>query len=576
MSKRPNVIFVLTDDQGYGDLACTGNPNIKTPNIDAFYGDCARFSDFHVAPLCAPTRGALMTGRRPLRNGVWATCWGRSILKHGEYTIAECLSDNGYNTGMFGKWHLGDNYPSRPEDKGFERVVAHKGGGVGQTPDFWGNNYFDDTYFANGKPTEYEGYCTDVWFDQAKKFILDNKDSDKPFFAYIATNAPHGPYLVDEKYSTQYKNNPDIVNPEFYGMITNIDENFGRLRDFLQENNLEDDTILMFMTDNGTSAGFNRDENYFVKCGFNAGMRGAKGSYYEGGHRVPFFMRWKNGNITGGYDIESLSMATDFFPTIAELCGADNKRAGELDGVSLVPQIKGEKQGTRTEFLQYRQDTVIPEKWTNAVLRDEWRLISGTELYNVKDDPEQRNDIADKHPEIVKSMRKAHEIWWDEIYEDVQKYSSIVLGNDAENPAVLNAMDVLGDVAWHHVMVASNADTAGKWYVKFDQKGKYRISLMRWPEEINKRINEAMAQEEIEKLAPYLKLRMTALDESIKYQKVTLNLFGKDYEKEIEENDTEITFIVDVDSLEETVLTGQFVYDNDKHTGVYYATVERL
>ncbi|MFI3206738.1 MAG: arylsulfatase, partial [Clostridia bacterium] len=440
--KKPNVIFVLTDDQGYADLGCTGNPYIKTPNIDNFYDESIHFSDFHVAPLCAPSRGALMTGRRPLRNGVWATCWGRSILKEGEYTLPECFKDNGYATGMFGKWHLGDNYPSRPEDKGFERVVAHKGGGVGQTPDFWGNDYFDDTYFADGKATEYEGYCTDVWFEQAKDFIKENKD--KPFFAYIATNAPHSPYLVDPKYSDQYKNNPEIVYPEFYGMITNIDENFGKLREFLQENDLEDNTILMFMTDNGSSGSCNTDKDQYAKVGYNAGLRGKKGSYYDGGHKVPFFVYWKDGELTGGKDFDSLAVAIDLFPTLSELCGIENKNAEMLDGMSLVPCINGEKITDRTEFLQYRQDTIIPEKWTNAVMYDKWRLVCGKELYNTETDPEQREDLADKYPELLQKMRNSHEIWWEEIEEEVKKYAPIVLGNDAENPAVLNAMDVLG------------------------------------------------------------------------------------------------------------------------------------
>ena len=210
--KRPNVVFVLTDDQGYGDLGCTGNPDIQTPQIDEFYKEAVRLTDYHVAPLCAPTRGAIFTGRRPLRNGVWATCWGRSILHEGETTLAEVFRDNGYATGLFGKWHLGDNYPYRPQDRGFTEVVAHKGGGVGQTPDFWGNNYFDDSYYQNGKLTRYEGYCTDVWFDAAERFIESHLD--EPFFACITTNAPHEPYLVEEKYAAPYRENENIVHPE--------------------------------------------------------------------------------------------------------------------------------------------------------------------------------------------------------------------------------------------------------------------------------------------------------------------------------------------------------------------------
>ena len=274
--KRPNVVFVLTDDQGYGDLGCTGNPDIQTPQIDEFYKEAVRLTDYHVAPLCAPTRGAIFTGRRPLRNGVWATCWGRSILHEGETTLAEVFRDNGYATGLFGKWHLGDNYPYRPQDRGFTEVVAHKGGGVGQTPDFWGNNYFDDSYYQNGKLTRYEGYCTDVWFDAAERFIESHLD--EPFFACITTNAPHEPYLVEEKYAAPYRENENIVHPEFYGMISNIDLNFGRLRKKLSDWGIEDNTVLIFMTDNGTSGGCEIDGNEHVLRGYNAGMRGMKTS----------------------------------------------------------------------------------------------------------------------------------------------------------------------------------------------------------------------------------------------------------------------------------------------------------
>ena len=233
-------------------------------------------TDYHIAPLCAPTRGAIFTGRRPLRNRVWATCWGRFILHEGETTLAEVFRDNSYATGLFGKWHLGDNYPYRPQDRGFTEVVAHKGGGVGQTPDFWGNNYFDASYYQNGKLTRYEGYCTDVWFNTAERFIESHLG--EPFFDCITTNAPHEPYLVEEKYAAPYRENENIVHPEFYGMISNIDSNFGRLRKKLSDWGIEDNTVLIFMTDNGTSGGCEIDGDEHVLRDYNAGMRGMKTS----------------------------------------------------------------------------------------------------------------------------------------------------------------------------------------------------------------------------------------------------------------------------------------------------------
>ena len=214
---RPNVILVMTDDQGYGDLSCHGNPDFRTPNLDKLYGESVRFTDFHVDPTCAPTRAALITGRYSLSTGVWHTIAGRSFLHPEEVTIAQVLKKAGYATGMFGKWHLGDNYPCRPHDRGFDDAVYHGGGGIGQTPDLWGNDYFDDRYFHNGQPKQYQGYCTDVFFEEAMRFI--EKQRDDPFFCYLLPNAPHGPYYVDKKYSNPFVEkvfSPNRAN--FYGM----------------------------------------------------------------------------------------------------------------------------------------------------------------------------------------------------------------------------------------------------------------------------------------------------------------------------------------------------------------------
>ncbi|MHC5056243.1 MAG: sulfatase-like hydrolase/transferase, partial [Planctomycetota bacterium] len=250
---KPNVILVMTDDQGYGDLSCHGHPTLKTPHLDGLHAESTRFTDFHVSPTCSPTRAALMTGRYNNRAGVWHTIMGRSILLRDEVTAADVFAANGYRTGFFGKWHLGDNYPFRPEDRGFQTVWRHGGGGVGQTPDYWGNDYLGDTYWIDGKPTKFEGYCTDVWFDGLLKFVEANRE--RPFFAYVPTNAPHGPFISP----------PEYPNQGFYGMIRNIDDNMGRLMKRLDELGLAQDTILIFMTDNGTAAG-----------NFPAGMRGRK------------------------------------------------------------------------------------------------------------------------------------------------------------------------------------------------------------------------------------------------------------------------------------------------------------
>ena len=293
-TRRPNFVFVLTDDQGYGDLGCHGNDVIRTPNLDRFHGDAVRFTDFHVGTTCAPTRSGLLTGHFCNSAGVWHTIGGRSLLREDEWTLADALREAGYRTGQFGKWHLGDSQPFRPHERGFERAVYHNGGGIGNIGDAWGNDYFDDTYYVNGVPRKFEGYCTDVFFREGLRFIEEHRE--QPFYCHISTNAPHGPLNVEPHYAAAYADaTPHEDRARFYGMITNIDDNFGLLMSRLDELGLADNTIVVFMTDNGTATGVELDAQGFPQEGpgsFNAGMRGKKGSPYDGGHRVPFLLRY--------------------------------------------------------------------------------------------------------------------------------------------------------------------------------------------------------------------------------------------------------------------------------------------
>ncbi|MCB1224729.1 MAG: sulfatase-like hydrolase/transferase, partial [Verrucomicrobiales bacterium] len=251
----PNVILLVTDDQGYGDLSCHGNPVLKTPHLDALHDESIRLTNYHVSPTCAPARSALMTGRFSDRTGCWHTINGRSILRGNEITMGQIFQAAGYGTAMVGKWHLGDNYPSRPEDKGFLEVYRHGGGGVGQTPDYWDNAYFDGSYHHNGKIEPAQGYCTDVFFSQTKKFIEQQAQKKQPFFIYLCTNAPHGPNHAPEKFAAPYAEKFPTGLAHFYGMIANIDDNMARLDRFLIDNDLRDNTIVIFMTDNGTATG---------------------------------------------------------------------------------------------------------------------------------------------------------------------------------------------------------------------------------------------------------------------------------------------------------------------------------
>ena len=573
-ASAPNVILVMTDDQGYGDLACTGNPWIKTPNIDHFYQDAVRYTDFHVQPLCTPTRGALMTGHRPIRNGAWATCWGRSILRSRETTMADVFKQSGYATGLFGKWHLGDNYPYRPFDRGFDHCVAHKGGGVGHFPDFWGNNYFDDTYFQNGKQQDYIGYCTDIWFDEAMKFI-DQQDPEQPFFIYIATNAPHTPYLVADKYAAQYRNNPEIPAPEFYGMITNIDENFGRLLAFLDERNLTDNTILVFMTDNGSSGGVRCDKNSFPIKGFNAGMRGMKGSYYEGGHRVPFFIRWPNGQLTGGKDIDEMVLDVDLLPTLIDLCGLEDPHVA-FDGMSFAKTAVGDTMPDRTHFLNYQQGLMTPKQWHCCVMKKEWRLVGHDELYQIKNDPGQRNNVINDYPEIAEQLRKANDVWWEESKTHLQEACPISLGAAEENPTTLNAMDLMGDVIRMQSEIAEAKKSTGHWFVNVEEKGQYEVRLRRWPEELGLGINQVISDEQANDLIFWNWKNAKRLVKELHPNQAQLKIGESTYQQAIDANESSATFLITIEQTGTCDLEAWFLKDSAVITSAYYIDVERV
>jgi arylsulfatase A-like enzyme len=473
--KRPNVILILTDDQGYGDLACHGNPIVKTPNLDKLHKQSCRFTNFHVDPTCSPTRSALMTGRYSSRTGVWHTVMGRSLLRRDEVTMAQILAALGYRAGLFGKWHLGDNYPYRPQDRGFHEVLTFGGGGIGNTPDAWGNNYFDDTLRHNGQWKKYTGYCTDVFFRAAQQFIEKNKDG--PFFCYIPTNAPHAPYNVAKEYSKPYVDQ-GVPSPraQFYGMIQNLDENVGRLLARLRELGLEEDTIVIFMTDNGTPI------DPMVVAAFNARMRGFKGSEYDGGHRVPCFVRW-TGTLPAGKDIAPITAHIDILPTLIDLCGLQRPAKVAFDGASLRPLLTGKGDWPERTLLVHSQRIDHPEKWRkSAVMTDRWRLINGKELYDMPLDPGQQKDVANDHPRAVAQLREAYERWWADISTRFGEYCDIVIGSDKEDPVHLCCHDWHGERALSLQDYVRKGEIAnGFWAVEVARPGKYAITLRPQP-----------------------------------------------------------------------------------------------
>ncbi|WP_246114598.1 arylsulfatase [Rubripirellula tenax] len=530
-AERPNVILVMTDDQGYGDLGCHGNPNLKTPEIDKLYRESIRFTDFHVSPFCTPTRASLMTGQHAGRTGAYRTTGGLSILFPEKKTIANLFADNGYATGMIGKWHLGDNAPQRPQDKGFQDVVWHRCGGIGQSSDHWGNDYFDDTFervtpgSRIGKFEEFEGYCTDVFFREAIRFVDQNKE--KPFFLYLALNAPHGPYRVPPEWEQPYKDNKEIVNSAFYGMIANIDWNMGVFRKRLDEMGLAENTILIFMTDNGTSGGGKfKGQDSQVLAGYNAGMRGKKSSIYEGGQRVPFFIHWPKGDLTGGKDIDTLAAHLDVLPTLAEMCGVQVPDEYDLDGLSLTPLLKGQQDRWTRDHLVIQHhggrsfSSPLDEPLADtAVLTEKWRLVNSWretprhnfKLYDMEQDFSQANDVSSDHPELVKQLKSLYQPFWESVSPVLlDRVSRIDLGNPDQNPTELCSQDWVmekGYPPFSFGQIKRLPRVVAPWMVDVKEPGRYRLTLRQWPEEANKPVVAVRAKIEIagmEKEVPVL------------------------------------------------------------------------
>lgn len=493
--KKPNVIVILTDDQGYGDLGYHGNEIVKTPNLDSFAGSSLELTNFHVGTTCAPTRAGLLTGRNSNRNNAWHTIAGCSILLEDEETLPQVFKKNGYQTAMFGKWHLGDNYPFRPHDRGFQDAFYHGGGGVQQTPDYWNNDYFDDTYFRNGVPEKTSGYCTDVWFDEAISYTDETKK--EPFFMYLALNAAHGPFNVPEEYAKMYESAPlTDIQKRFYGMISNIDDNFGKLITHLKKTDQFDNTIIIFTTDNGTARGIARDKNG-KEYGYNAGLRGTKGSHYDGGHKVPFFMSWPNGGIKMNAKSNDLIAHVDLLPTLAALVNIPYTPKKPLDGKSMAANLKGEKLGADRMLVVDTQRNQLPEKGKNpCVMQGEWRLVNGTELYNTIDDPGQQNDIAAKHPERVQKMEKFYNEWWASLASDI-RYAEIPIGDDKANPALITIHDMHtpDNLPWNQVQIRKGeANPNGYYSINVVEDGTYQFKLYRYAPESGLALNTSTPQ----------------------------------------------------------------------------------
>ena len=423
---RPNIIFILTDDQGFGDVSANGNPVLRTPNIDRLHDEGVRFTDFHVSPTCAPTRSALMTGRHEFRNGVTHTILERERLTLQATTLAQVLRSAGYSTGIFGKWHLGDEDAYQPDRRGFEEVYIHGAGGIGQTypgscGDAPGNKYSDPVLWHNGRFEKTNGYCTDLFFARATTWIDLQRRARKPFFAYIATNAPHDPYVARPEDAALFAGRvPSEPVANFFGMVHNIDENIGRLLARLDDWDIAKNTLVVFMNDNGGTAGTRV---------FNAGMRGGKGTAWIGGTRASSFWRW-TGTLKPG-DSGVLSAHIDFFPTIAEIAGAKltGDLAKQVEGRSLVPLLE-DPAGTLPDRVLFTHLGRWPKfadpneyKFRMCSVRNTgWHLVSEAgrreakwQLFDMRDDYGEQRDVAAENGQVVRELAAAYDRWWESI-----------------------------------------------------------------------------------------------------------------------------------------------------------------
>jgi arylsulfatase A-like enzyme len=516
--RRPNFVLIITDDQGYGDLGAHGNPKLRTPNLDRLARESVSLQSFHVSPVCSPTRASLMTGRYNYRTGVVDTYLGRSLMHPDEVTLAEMLAAAGYRTGIFGKWHLGDNFPMRAIDQGFQEALTLNGGGIGQPSDPpGGESYFDPILFANGQPQPTRGYVSDVITNAALRFIERNRN--RPFFTYLAFNAPHTPLEVPETYYQTYLRmnlkpadfpilgHPvsEAFDPEvtarIYGMVENIDENVGRVVRKLEELQLSEQTVVVFLTDNGPQ-----------QARYNAGMFQRKGSTHEGGIRVPCFVRWP-GQLAAGRKVDRIAAHIDLAPTLLEMSGAGKPAAVSFDGISLLPLLKGGSGSwpERTLFIQWHRGDVPQRYRAFAARSQQYKLVqpdgSGDgpvpvapvfKLYDITHDPFETHDVAVAQPGIVARMRREYEQWFADVTSgrDYTRPSLIVLGAPQANPVRLTRQD------WRGPQAGWTPQSLGHWEVSVAQAGVYEIAARLNEIETPAIVQFALGQVKVQQEAP--------------------------------------------------------------------------
>lgn len=427
---HPNVLVILTDDQGWGDLSTNGNRDIATPRIDSLAQDGLKFDRFYVCAVCSPTRAEFLTGRYHARSGVYSTSAGGERMDLDEVTIADTFRAAGYTTGAFGKWHNGMQYPYHPNGRGFDEYYGFCSG-------HWGD-YFSPPLEHNGQLVQGEGFCIDDFTNRAMKFIERAVEKDEPFFAYLPFNTPHSPMQVPDPFWDRFENKPLTQlnrSPQkqnightrcALAMCENIDWNVGRLLDRLTELNIADDTIVLYFSDNGPNG-----------IRWNGDMKGRKGSTDEGGVRSPLLMRW-TGQLPGGKTIAPITSVTDLLPTLAELCNVPIVGTKPLDGRSLAPLLQA-------DGVSDWPDRFIVNQWRGkiSIRNQRFRLGSSGALYDIVADPGQRKDVKTNHPEIVREMKAVADRYSKEVAGYDQDERPFLIGHEEYKYTQIPARDAI-------------------------------------------------------------------------------------------------------------------------------------
>ncbi|MFN7921093.1 MAG: arylsulfatase [Bryobacteraceae bacterium] len=460
-ARRPNVVLIMTDDQGYGDLSCHGNPHVKTPNVDRLAAQGTEFTRFTVSPVCAPTRASLMTGRYAMRCGVHGVTAGRETMHRDEITLGKAMQGAGYRTALVGKWHLGENYPYVPHAMGFDEFTGFRLG-------HW-SRYFDSPTERNGKPANLKGYVSDALTDEALRFIEANRL--RPYFLYLAYNAPHSPYQVPDKYFDRFRGLKDDELAAIYGMVENLDDNIGRVLGALDDN-----TIVIYLQDNGPQT----DR-------FNGGLRGRKGQVYEGGTRSPFFIKWP-GRISAGKKVAAIAGHIDVYPTVLDLCGVTPPAGKPIDGVSLRPMLEGKSAPGRMIFshADHQPDPLKP--YPGAVRTQRFKMVNGAELYDLEADPGERNNLAAANPDELKRLNTAYDAWFRDVTHGFRTgHPPIPAGYAEENPAVLSAPQAkleggtrfFAKSGFAHDFITGWEQTGAKasWEIEVVSGGRYELVI---------------------------------------------------------------------------------------------------